>query len=294
LQDDISNQIREFVKLKAQQHEISFFDMNQKKGVLRNLILRNSNLGEWMVILQVFDFEEEKVNFLMDELKSNFSQISCLYLVVNQKGNETFSDLPLKLWHGKAFLSEKMGDLEFRIGPKTFYQTNSAQAFKLYSLAKEMADIQPGDVVYDLYTGAGTIANFVAKNAQKVVGVEYVEQAIEDAKVNSKINGIENTVFFAGDMKKVLNAEFVAQNGKPDIVITDPPRAGMDKEVVERILEMSPQKVVYVSCNPATQARDLQMLVSKYGLKRVVPVDMFPQTHHCESVALLELRGGKV
>jgi 23S rRNA (uracil1939-C5)-methyltransferase len=290
LQPDLSNSIRNFVKTYALNNSISFFDLKNKKGILRNLIIRNSNTGEWMVILQIHDYDEKKISHLMNTLQNSFPEISSLYLVINTKGNETFSDLPLQLWSGKTHLTEKMNQIMFRIGPKTFFQTNSKQAITLYNLVERLANVKPTDTVYDLYTGAGTIANFIAKKAYKVIGIEYINQAVEDAKTNSKINNIHNTFFYSGDLKKVLNNEFVRQNGKPNVIITDPPRAGMDKEVIQQILTIEPEKIIYVSCNPSTQARDLNILKEKYNLIEVWPVDMFPQTHHCESVALLNLK----
>jgi 23S rRNA (uracil1939-C5)-methyltransferase len=290
LQPDLSNSIRNFVKTYALNNSISFFDLKNKKGILRNLIIRNSNTGEWMVILQIHDYDEKKISHLMNTLQNSFPEISSLYLVINTKGNETFSDLPLQLWSGKTHLTEKMNQIMFRIGPKTFFQTNSKQALTLYNLVERLANVKPTDTVYDLYTGAGTIANFIAKKAYKVIGIEYINQAVEDAKTNSKINNIHNTFFYSGDLKKVLNNEFVRQNGKPNVIITDPPRAGMDKEVIQQILTIEPEKIIYVSCNPSTQARDLNILKEKYNLIEVWPVDMFPQTHHCESVALLNLK----
>ncbi|MFN0049506.1 MAG: 23S rRNA (uracil(1939)-C(5))-methyltransferase RlmD, partial [Cytophagales bacterium] len=230
------------------------------------------------------------IDLIMNYLKNEFPQITSLLYVVNSKGNETIFDQNIITFHGKDHILEQMEDLKFRVGPKSFYQTNSNQAYELYKITRQMADIQPTDVVYDLYTGTGTIANFVARQAKKVVGVEYVEMAIEDAKINSQINGISNTSFFAGDMAKVLNEEFIQKNGKPDIIITDPPRAGMDEKVVQMLLKAEANRIVYVSCNPATQARDLAILDAKYEVVEVQPVDMFPHTHHVENIVNLRLK----
>ena len=255
---------------------------------MRNLIIRTSSTGDLMVIVQ-FAAEHEKKEVLMDFIKNKFPEITSLQYVINGKGNDTFHDLDVACYSGEAFIIEKMEDIQFRIGPKSFYQTNASQAYELYKIARDFAGLQGTEVVYDLYTGTGTIANFVAKDAKKVIGLEYVEAAIEDAKVNSEINGITNTAFFAGDMKDILNDEFMANNESPDVIITDPPRAGMNELVVEMLLKIEANKIVYVSCNPATQARDLAMLDSKYKVTRVQPVDMFPQTHHVENVVLLDL-----
>jgi len=291
LQGGLSNQIRNAVRNFAIQNPLSFFDFYEKKGFLRNLIIRNAETtGELMVLLQFFENNSEEIQKIMDFLKHEFPQITSLLYVVNPKGNETFNDLEVVVFSGKDHLTEKMEDLEFRVGAKSFYQTNSAQAYELYKVARNFAKLTGEEWVYDLYTGTGTIANFVAKNAKKVVGVDYIDMAIEDAKINANINGIKNTVFYAGDLKDILVPDFVQANGKPDVIITDPPRAGMHPDVVKQMLEIAPKRIVYVSCNPATQARDLQLFDQKYEITALQPVDMFPQTHHIENVVCLELR----
>lgn len=288
-QADPSNAVRNGVKDYCMANDIAFYDIVKKTGNVRNLIIRNSVLNEWMVIVQ-FALEDEKNEGLLAYLKSNFPELTSIQYVINGKPNEVFHDLEVVCYHGKPYITEEMEGVQFRVGPKSFYQTNAEQAYELYKVARDFANIQSNEVVYDLYTGTGTIANFIAKQAAKVVGVEYVEAAIEDAKVNSEINGIANTAFFAGDMKDVLNEAFLKENGQPDVIITDPPRAGMHPDVVEMLLRIEANRIVYVSCNPATQARDLALLDSKYKVSRVQPVDMFPQTHHVECVVLLELK----
>lgn len=290
LQADPSNEIRNSISAFAKENDISFYDLRAHEGVLRNLIIRTSSTGELMVIV-VFAYPEEgQVNLVMDFVKAKFPQITSLLYIINQKRNDTIFDQEVLLYSGRTFIYEEMEGLKFRIGPKSFYQTNSLQAYELYKIARDFADLKGTELVYDLYTGTGTIANFVAKKAKKVVGVEYVPDAIEDAKINSQINEIENTVFYAGDMKDVLNNDFINQNGKPDVIITDPPRAGMHPDVVERLMELEAEKIVYVSCNAATQARDLIRLKEKYDLVRIKPVDMFPHTQHVENVVLLKLK----
>lgn len=290
LQQDPSNDLRNSIKEFAVANGISFYDLRQHEGALRNLIIRTSSTGEIMVIV-VFAYPEEgQIEQLMDFVAQKFPAITSLLYIVNQKRNDTIFDQEIYVYKGRDYIFEEMEGLKFKVGPKSFYQTNSKQAYELYKIAREFADLKGDELVYDLYTGAGTIANFVAKYAKEVVGVEYVPSAIEDAKINSEINGITNTKFYAGDMKDVLTAEFVAEHGKPDVVITDPPRAGMHADVVKRILEMEAPKVVYVSCNAATQARDLEMLSAKYEVARIKPVDMFPQTQHVENVVLLKLK----
>ena len=288
-QADPSNAVRNGVRDYCITNDIAFYDIVKKTGNVRNLIIRNSVLNEWMVIVQ-FALEDEKNEGLLVYLKSNFPELTSIQYVINGKPNEVFHDLEVVCYHGKPYITEEMEGVQFRVGPKSFYQTNAEQAYELYKVARDFANIQSNEVVYDLYTGTGTIANFIAKQAAKVVGVEYVEAAIEDAKVNSEINGIANTAFFAGDMKDVLNEAFLKENGQPDVIITDPPRAGMHPDVVEMLLRIEANRIVYVSCNPATQARDLALLDSKYKVSRVQPVDMFPQTHHVENVVLLELK----
>ncbi len=288
-QVDPSNDIRNGLKNYALQNEYSFYDIKNQQGFLRNLIIRTTTLGEIMVIVQFFYYNEEAVLDVMNFLKNNFNITSLLY-VINSKGNETFHDLDIVTFHGQSFIKENMEGLIFKIGPKSFYQTNPLQAHELYKITRAFATIKDTDVVYDLYTGTGTIANFVAKYAKKVIGIEYVPMAIEDAKENSKINNITNTDFYSGDMTKVLNHNFITQHGKPDIIITDPPRAGMAADVVQMLLHIGAKKIVYISCNPATQARDLALLNEKYSIEKVQPVDMFPQTHHVENVVSLILK----
>lgn len=285
-QPEPSNTIRLAVRKYCLENELTFYDLVKRTGIMRNLIIRNSVIDEWMVILQVAS-EDEKIFGLLEHLKVNFPQITSLQYVVNDKINETFHELEVKLYSGEAFIMEEMEGIKFKVGPKSFYQTNAPQAYELYKIARDFAGLTGKEVVYDLYTGTGTIANFIAKNAKEVVGLEYVEDAIEDAKVNSEINGITNTSFYAGDMKDLLNDDFMSQHAKPDVIITDPPRAGMHESVVKMLLKIEAEKIVYVSCNPATQARDLAWLDEKYRVERVQPVDMFPQTHHVENVVLL-------
>ena len=290
LQQDPSNDIRNTVFQFAKDNFMSFYDLREHQGALRNLIIRTSSTGELMVIV-VFAYPEEgQIDMLMSFIKDEFPQITSLLYIVNQKRNDTIFDQDIHVYAGRDFIYEEMEGLKFKVGPKSFYQTNSRQAYELYKITREFADLKGDELVYDLYTGAGTIANFVARSAKEVVGVEYVPSAIEDAKINSETNGIQNTKFYAGDMKDVLTSDFIAEHGKPDVVITDPPRAGMHPDVVNRILEMESEKVVYVSCNAATQARDLESLTTKYEVVRIKPVDMFPHTQHVENVVLLKLK----
>jgi len=294
LQPDPSNAIRNGVRDFAQANEISFYELKmQKEGALRNLIIRNTLTDELMVTVQFAYATEDEILLVMNYLKETFPMITSLNYVINQKGNDTFHDLEVVCFHGKPFMLEVMEDLKFQIGPKSFFQTNAKQALKLYQLVREYAGLTGHEVVYDLYTGTGTIGLFLAKHAAKVVGLEYVDMAVEDAKINATLNGITNATFFAGDMKKVLTREFIAIHGNPDVIITDPPRAGMDVDVVNQILEVQPHTIVYVSCNPATQARDLALLDVAYEVDVVHPVDMFPQTHHVENVVRLKLRSKK-
>lgn len=290
LQGDPSNEIRNFIKQYADENGLEFFDRKTQSGLLRNIIIRTATTGDAMLIISFFREERESREKLLKAVANEFPQISSLMYVINEKGNDTITDQEILVFKGADHIFEEMEGLKFKIGPKSFYQTNSEQAYELYQVAREFAGLKGGEVVYDLYTGTGTIANFVARNVKKVVGIEYVPEAIEDAHVNSEINGIDNTSFYAGDMKKILTPEFVAQNGRPDVIITDPPRAGMDPEVVKTILDASPERVVYVSCNPATQARDLALMNEQYQVTRIQPVDMFPHTHHVENVVLLERR----
>ncbi len=290
LQPDPSNEIRLGVKQFADDHGIEYFDLKHQTGFLRNLIIRIATTGDLMVILQVAKRDQEMIDLMMNFLKKEFPQISSLMFVVNEKGNDTFSDLEVELFHGNDHIMEQMGDLKFKIGPKSFYQTNSEQAHELYKIAADFANIQKDELVYDLYTGTGTIANFVARSAKKVIGIEYVEDAIKDAFVNSEINGITNTDFYAGDMKDLLANEFINEHGKPDVIITDPPRAGMHPRVTQLLADLRVDRIVYVSCNPATQARDLEVLGQVYDVVKIQPVDMFPQTQHVENVVLLKLK----
>lgn len=290
LQQDPSNEIRNAIRDYSLEHKLPFFDIKNKEGLLRTMVLRTSNIGQIMLIIQFFENNTQEIHALMEFLKQKFPSITSLNYVHNPKGNDTFNDLEVVTYFGKNYIEEQLEDLTYRIGPKTFYQTNSDQTIKLYSLTRDFAQLTENDVVYDLYTGAGTIANFVAKKVKKVVGIEYVASAIEDAKVNSEINNITNTVFYAGDMKDILTEAFILKNGAPDVIITDPPRAGMHEDVIETILKTNAKKIVYVSCNPATQARDIKLLSTKYTLVKAQPVDMFPHTHHVESVALLQIK----
>ena len=290
LQADPSNEIRNSLREFARREGLSFFDLVKQTGFLRNLIIRLATTGDLMVIVQFFYDDPNEVKKVMEFLKTEFRQITSLQYIINPKQNETFYELPVICYSGEPFITEKMGDLKFRIGPKSFYQTNSVQAHRLYQVAADFAGLTGKEVVYDLYTGTGTIANFVAKNALKVIGVESVEDAVKDARINSQINGIGNTTFIAGDMKDVMTKDFASIHGKPDVIITDPPRAGMHPDVIEAINFLKPKRLVYVSCNPATQARDFELLSSGFEVKELQPVDMFPQTHHVENVVLLELK----
>ncbi|WP_315536886.1 23S rRNA (uracil(1939)-C(5))-methyltransferase RlmD [Prevotella koreensis] len=292
LNNEIRNSIRDF----AYATGMTFYDLRQQQGLLRGIMIRNSNTGEWMVMVQ-FHFEEQddeqRAMTLMQHIAETFPQVTSLLWVDNQKCNDTFNDLNLNLFKGKDHIFELMENLKFKVGAKSFYQTNTEQAYELYKVARNFAFADTDDdkpLVYDLYTGTGTIANFVAHHARKVIGIEYVPEAIEDAKVNSEINGINNTLFYAGDMKDILNEDFINEHGKPDIIITDPPRAGMHPDVVETIIKAQPKVIVYVSCNPATQARDLQLLDNDYYVTDVQPVDMFPHTPHVENVVRLVRR----
>jgi 23S rRNA (uracil1939-C5)-methyltransferase len=293
LMDDLHNQIRNEVYDYATEHGLSFFDLRAQKGLLRDVIIRNSATGEWLVIFQ-FHYDEtggeKEALSLMQHIADKFQSISSLMYLDNQKCNDTIGDQEILVFKGKDHIFETMEDLKFKVGPKSFYQTNTEQAYHLYSVAREFAGLTGNEMVYDLYTGTGTIANFVARQARQVIGIEYVPEAIEDAKVNSDINGISNTLFYAGDMKDILTDDFIAEHGRPDVIITDPPRAGMHPDVVKTILNAAPQRIVYVSCNPATQARDLQDLDTQYKVVAVQPVDMFPHTPHVENVVLLERR----
>lgn len=289
LQGEISNKIRNSIKEYALKNKLDFYDSREHKGYLRTLVVRTSSEGELMVILNLSHDDRSKGDRLLTFIRNNFPEITSLMYVINDKRNDTFNDLDVRLFAGRDHIIEKMGDLKFRVGPKSFFQTNTEQSNKLYSVALDFAGLTGKETVYDLYTGAGTIANFIAASSKKVIGLEYVPEAIEDARLNLKINEITNTEFFSGDIKKLLTHEFVDANGRPDVIITDPPRAGMHESVVRTILEAGAGKIVYVSCNPATQARDISILADKYEVVAVQPVDMFPQTHHVENVTLLRL-----
>lgn len=290
LQDDISNRIRLFIKNFCITHKYPFFDLRAQTGFIRTLIIRTSSTGEVMIIVVFFEDNKEERDTLLSAVKDHFPEITSLLYVINSKCNDTITDQEVHTFSGKSYLIEKMENLQFKIGPKSFYQTNSQQAYKLYSITRQFAGLTGNETVYDLYTGTGTIANFIAHRAKKVVGIEYVPEAIEDAKINAELNQLDNTIFFAGDMKDLLTAEFIAMHGKPDVIITDPPRSGMHDDVTDTILAAAPKRIVYVSCNPATQARDLNRLSISYRVCKVQPVDMFPHTHHVENVILLELK----
>ena len=290
LQPDPSNDIRLWIKTYAEENGLTFFNLREQTGFLRNVMIRNTTAGELMVLMIVAEDKPKETNDLMENLHMAFPQITSLQLILNQKKNDSYSDLKSKTFFGKPYVIENMEDLKFRVGPTSFYQTNAGQALILYQLVDKLAKVNQESLVYDLYSGTGTISQFLARKAKKVVGIEYVDAAVNDAKENAKLNNLSNTQFFAGDMAKVLNRQFVSTNGTPDILITDPPRAGMHPEVVQAILEMSPQKIVYVSCNPATQARDLALMKEQYEIKEIHPVDMFPHTHHVENVVLMEKR----
>ena len=293
LQDDISNQIRNTIRDYAYEHGLAFYNIRNHEGLLRNLMIRTSSTGELMVLLQVRVSDKKDVEStkeLLAHVAEKFPQITSLLYVVNNKCNDTINDLDIEVFKGNDHIFEEMEGLRFKVGPKSFYQTNSEQAYNLYKVARDFAGLTGDELVYDLYTGTGTIANFVSRKAKKVIGIEYVPEAIEDAKVNSAINNITNTLFYAGDMKDMLTRDFINEHGRPDVIITDPPRAGMHNDVIDVILFAEPKRIVYVSCNPATQARDLQLLDVKYKVVAVQPVDMFPHTHHVENVVLLEKR----
>lgn len=290
LQEDPSNAIRNEIRDFANLNNLTFFNPRNPEGLLRTLMLRTASTGEIMVLIQFFEDDKQNRELLLDHLYEKFPQITSLQYVINQKANDTLYDTNIKLYKGRDYILEEMEGLKFSINAKSFYQTNSNQAYELYKITRDFAGLTGNEIVYDLYTGTGTIAQFVSKNAKKVIGVESVPEAIEDAKANAKRNNITNCEFFVGDMKVVFNEAFIAQHGKPDVIITDPPRDGMHKDVVEQLLKIEPQKIVYVSCNSATQARDLTLMDEKYKVTRVRPVDMFPQTHHVENVVLLERR----
>jgi len=290
LQAEPSNRLRNSIREFVLQQGYSFYDLKAHTGALRNLIVRTSSTGETMVIVVFAYADEDEVNKLMAYIDKGFPEITSLLYIINQKKNDTIFDQEVTAYKGPEFIYEEMEGIKFRIGPKSFYQTNSIQALKLYEIARDFAGFKGCELVYDLYTGTGTIANFIAGSVKEVIGIEYVPTAIEDAKINSAINNITNTKFYAGDMKDVLSPGFVADHGKPDVIITDPPRAGMHPDVVNRLMEIEPEKIVYVSCNAATQARDMLVLKEKYDTVKIQPVDMFPHTQHVENVVLLVLR----
>ena len=290
LQEDPSNAIRNEIRSFAVANNLEFFNPREHTGLLRTLMIRTASTGEIMVLVQFFENDKTKRELLLNHIYEKFPTITSLQYVVNSKANDTLYDQDIKLYKGRDYILEEMEGLHFSINAKSFYQTNSDQAYELYKITRDFAGLTGSEIVYDLYTGTGTIAQFVSKKAKKVVGVEAVPEAIFDAKENAKRNNITNCDFYVGDMKNVFNDDFIAQNGFPDVIITDPPRDGMHKDVIAQILKIAPQKVVYVSCNSATQARDLALLDEKYKVTRVRPVDMFPQTHHVENVVLLELR----
>lgn len=290
LQEDPSNAIRNEIRDFANLNNLTFFNPRNPEGLLRTLMLRTASTGEIMVLIQFFEDDKQNRELLLDHLYEKFPQITSLQYVINQKANDTLYDTNIKLYKGRDYILEEMEGLKFSINAKSFYQTNSNQAYELYKITRDFAGLTGNEIVYDLYTGTGTIAQFVSKNAKKVIGVESVPEAIEDAKANAKRNNITNCEFFVGDMKVVFNEAFIVQHGKPDVIITDPPRDGMHKDVVEQLLKIEAQKIVYVSCNSSTQARDLALMDEKYKVTRVRPVDMFPQTHHVENVVLLERR----
>lgn len=290
LQPDPSNAIRDFVKSKAEELGLAFYNTRNQEGFLRTLMIRISSTGETMVLIQFFHEDKKNRTLLMDAIVNEFPKLTSLLYVINSKGNDTIYDQEVHVYHGRDYILEEMEGLQFKVNAKSFYQTNSDQAYELYKITRDFAGLSGSELVYDLYTGTGTIAQFVSKNAAKVIGVEAVPEAIEAAKENAKLNNIDNTEFFVGDMKNVFNEAFIETNGKPDVVITDPPRDGMHTNVVGQLLNLEAEKIVYVSCNSATQARDLALLDSKYKVTKVQPVDMFPQTHHVENVVLLEKR----
>lgn len=288
LQPEPSNQIRNFVKQYALENNLEFFDLVQQKGFLRTLMIRNNAVGEVMIVFSFFKQDHAPMENLLNAVSNNFPQVVSLMYVINPKANDTLNDLDVELFRGQGYLTEKMEDLEFRISPKSFFQTNTQQAYRLYCIAREFAGLTGEETVYDLYTGTGTIALFLARGCRKVIGLEFVSEAVEDAKVNAQLNGIANSLFLAGDIRELLTAELMHQHGHPDVIITDPPRTGMHADVIQAIIETCAKKIVYVSCNPATQARDIQLLSTHYRLVKSQPVDMFPFTHHVENVALLE------
>lgn len=290
LQDHLGDRLRLFIKQFGMEHDYAFYDLRGQTGLLRTLMIRISSTGEVMAVMVFGEDDKEKITTLLNAVAEEFPEITSLLYVVNTKVNDTIADQEIILFKGREFIEEEMEGLKFRVGPKSFYQTNSRQAHRLYSVAREFARLTGDELVYDLYTGTGTIACFIAPKARHVVGIEYVPEAIEDAKINAAVNGLDNTEFYAGDMKNVLTADFIEAHGRPDVMIVDPPRAGMHEDVVKVILDAAPRRIVYVSCNPATQARDLALLHEKYDIEAVQPVDMFPHTQHVENVVALTLR----
>ena len=290
LQENPSNKIRNSVKEFALENNLSFFDIRNQKGFLRNLMIRNTNIGELMVLVQFYYEDKKKIDLLMNFIKESFKEITSLLYTVNEKANNTIYDQKIICFYGRKYITEKIGDLSFKIGPKSFFQTNSDQAEVLYKSAKKLADITKNDTVYDLYTGTGTIAQFIASNAKKVIGIDSVPEAIEAANLSAIDNNISNCMFFAGDMKNMFSDNFIQKNGKPDIIITDPPRDGMHKKVIEQLLKIMCRRIVYISCNPATQARDIALLKEKYEISNMQTVDMFPHTHHVENILVLDLK----
>lgn len=288
LQDDISNKLRNEIREYAVKNKLTFFDLRKQEGFLRTMVVRTSTTGELMLIMVFFHEDKIKRKALLQHLSETLPEITSLLYIINSKANDTITDQKVFVYQGTDSIYETMEELRFKIGPKSFFQTNSLQAYELYKVTRDFANLSGNEIVYDLYTGTGTIANFVASKSKQVIGIEYVPEAIEDAKVNSALNKIDNTLFYAGDMKDILNQQFIIEHGKPDVVITDPPRAGMHNDVIDAILFAEPKRIVYVSCNPATQARDLNMLDFAYKVTKVQPVDMFPHTHHVENVVLLE------
>lgn len=290
LQPEPSNEIRLFIREYAISHNLEFYNIRENTGFLRNIIVRNNQVGDVMLTVCFAYDDQDKIVPMLDAIAAEFPQIKSLHYVINEKLNDSISDLDCILYKGEDAIWETMGKLKFKIGPKSFYQTNSEQAYKLYSVAKEFAALTGNEVVYDLYTGTGTIAQFISDKASKVIGIEYVKEAIEDARINAEANGITNCTFFDGDMKDILTADFIKEHGKPEVMIIDPPRAGMHPDVVKVIMEAAPERIVYVSCNPASQARDLAMMSPMYEITAVQPVDMFPHTMHVENVCALKLK----
>lgn len=293
LQPEPSNEIRLFIREYAVTHNLEFYNIRENTGFLRNIIVRNNQVGDVMLTVCFAYDDQDKIVPMLDAIAAEFPQIKSLHYVINEKLNDSISDLDCILYKGEDAIWETMGKLKFKIGPKSFYQTNSEQAYKLYSVAKEFAALTGNEVVYDLYTGTGTIAQFISDQASKVIGIEYVKEAIEDARINAEANGITNCTFFDGDMKDILTADFIKEHGKPEVMIIDPPRAGMHPDVVKVIMEAAPERIVYVSCNPASQARDLAMMSPMYEITAVQPVDMFPHTMHVENVCALKLKNKK-